>query len=105
MAGRKKAPAAFVMNGSNPVLARGAALPGLTIDAVNTAEECLIACGVPEIDQLVAPKAPLLKIQTRTSVLTADRKRLSPWAKRLVRSVYDRLKIVEEETASTLTHV
>ena len=77
--------------------------PGLTIEAVNSADECLIACGVPDANRPVAPKAPLLKIQTRTSVLTADRKRLSPWAKRLARSAYDHLKIVEEETA--LTHV
>ena len=58
--------------------------PGLAFENLNGAGECLITCGIPGPQKRVLPKAPLLKLQTRSQVLTPDLKRLSPWANRLV---------------------
>ncbi|MFH1878597.1 MAG: ATP-grasp domain-containing protein [Candidatus Omnitrophota bacterium] len=77
-------PGVYKLNKHGLSFLREGVLPG---DCRDTGE-ILVTCGVPERNMVIAPDAPVCKVQTRESVLDGTRKGLSVDAEKKIRGVY-----------------
>jgi len=88
------APGVYRMeNGSPEFIGEGASL-----DLCQRPDDFLVTCGVPEPYKVIAPNAPVCKIQMRKNVMDpANKRELTGEAKEIVAAVYRKLALKDAE--------
>ena len=69
---------------------------GLSLMDCVSADEFIIACGVPDSGTLIKQGAMILQVQARKSVLDLDTGRLNPWAAAICEQIYRTLDLSTE---------